>query len=280
VRSTTTFKLYRYQLLPIDRHTGDLYDGLTTAQLIDRKNEIFAQAIPFIARHTHRGTQLAVQVDGPESDAFVLRIAPRRALLRETPEFRLEQIENWPHVTAIVLNRPDEQLLAVQDKPIAFTSTNTVVRLIQSATRGALERAGLRLHIESLFSRENFWALIKQHRGRVTWIEFALVTPNMANISNTLAEDFKNLAKGTNASQSNVQLRSDPASALNIQPDDPEVKGLVDYASEGGGDISVKIRGFRKRIHTSSSVRETEMDDLQLSGPVAQIASILRGLLK
>lgn len=280
MRSTTTFKLYRYQLLPIDRHTPDLYDGLSTAQLIERKNEIFAQALPFVARHTHRGAQLAVQVEGPENDAFVLRIAPRRALIRETAEFQLEHIENWPHVTAIVLNRPNEQILAVQDKPIAFTSTNTVVRLIQSATRGTLERAGLRLHIESLFSRENFWGLIKQYKGKVTWIEFELVTPNMANISNTLAEDFKNLAKDTNASQSNVQLRSDPASALNIEPSDPEVKGLVDYASEGGGDISVKIRGLRKRIHTSSSVRETEMDDLQLSGPVAQVAAILRGILK
>ncbi|RYD16241.1 MAG: hypothetical protein EOP90_05490 [Lysobacteraceae bacterium] len=280
MRSTTTFKLYRYQLLPIDRHTADLYEGLTTAQLIERKNDIFAQAIPFVARHTHRGVQLAVQVEGPESDAFVLRIAPRRALIRETPEFQLEHIENWPHVTAIVLNRPDEQLLAVQDKPIAFTSTNTVVRLIQSATRAMLERAGLRLHIESLFSRENFWGLIKQYKGRVTWIEFELVTPNMANISNTLAEEFKTLAKDTNASQSNVQLRSDPDSALNIEPNDPQVKGLVDYASEGGGDISVKIRGLRKRIHTSSAVRETEMDDLQLTGPTAQVAGILRGLLK
>lgn len=280
MRSTAMFKLYRYQLLPIDRHTDDLYGGLSPAQLIERKNDIFAQTLPFVAQYTHRGGHLAVQVDGPEADAFVLRIAPRRALLRETPDFHLEHIENWPHVTAIILNRADEQILAVQDKPIAFTSTNTVVGLIQSATRDSLRRAGLSLHIESLFSRENFWGLIEQYTGKVTWIGFELVTPNMANISSTLAEDFKNLAKSTNASQSNVQLRSDPNSALHIKPEDPEVKGLVDYASEGGGDISMKVRGLRKRIHTSSSVRETEMDDLQLSGSASQVAAVLRGLLE
>lgn len=278
--STSRFKLYRYQLLPIDRHADDLFDGMTPAQLIERKNEIFAKSIPYLERHTHRRGELAVQVNGPESDAFVLRIAPRRDLVRETVEFQLEHIENWPHVTAIILNRPNEQMLAIQEKTIAFNSTDTVVRLIQAATRMSLEKAGLRIHIESLFSREDFWSLLDRHRGKVTWIDFELVTPNMANISNTLADEFKSLAKSTNAAQSNVQLRSDPASSLNINPEDSEVKGLVDYASEGGGDITLKVKGLRKRIHTSSSVRETEMDDLQLSGSAAQVAAVLRGLLK
>lgn len=274
------FKLYRYQLLPIDRHSDDLFGGLTPAQLIERKNEIFEKAVPFLARHKHRRGELVVGVSGPEKDAFVLRIAPRRDLTRETVEFQLEQIENWPHVTAVILNRPDEQMLAIQEKTIAFSSTDTVVRLIQAATRAPLEKAGLRLHVESLFSQADFWGLLKQHRGKVTWIEFHLVTPNMANISNTLADDFKVLAKSTNASQSTVKLCSDPASSLQIKPEDPEVKGLVDYASEGGGDITLKVRGLKKRIHTSSSIRETEMDDLQLSGSPAQVAAVLRGLLK
>lgn len=280
MRSSNNFKLYRYQLLPIDRHTDDLYEGMSPAQLIERKNEIFARALPFVSHHTHRGNALSVRVDGPEDEAFVLRIAPRRALLRETPEFGIEQLENWPHVAAIILNKPHEQLIAVQDKPTAFSSTNTVVKLLQSATRAPLERAGLRLLVESLFNEEDFWSLIRQHQGKVTWIEFELITPNMANISNTLADTFKNLAKDTNATKSNVQLRSDPASSLHIEPTDPKVKGLVDYASQGGGDISVKVKGLRKRIHTASSVRETQVDDLQLSGPVAQVAAILRGILR
>lgn len=280
MRSTTPFKLYRYQLLPIDRHTDDLYGGLTATQIIERKNDIFAKAVPFIEHYRHRGSALSVRVDGPEDDAFVLRIAPRRSLRRETAEFRIEQIDNWPHVTAILLNRPNEQYIAVQDKPVAFASTNTVVSLLEAATRTPLARAGLRLHVESLFNQETFWSLVKQYQGKVTWVDFEFVTPNMANISKKLSETFKSLAKDTNASQSNLQLCSDPSAALHIDPSDPEVQGLVDYASQGGGDISIKVRGLRKRIQTSSSIRETEMDDLQLSGSAAQIANALRGLLK
>lgn len=278
--SLTTFKVYRYQLLPIDRHTDDLYDGLTTAQLIDRKNSIFAQTVPFIRTHRHRGSDLSVRLESAESDAFILSIASRRALTRETPDFRIEQIENWPHVTTIILNKPDEQYIVVQDRPAAFANTDTVVKLIESATRASLQRSGLRLHTERVFSKSHFWHLVREFRDKITWIEFEFVTPNMANISNTLSGTLKELAKDTNASQSNLQLRSDPASALDIEPNDQTVQGLVDYTSEGGGDISMKIKGLRKKIQTSRSIREIELDDLQLSGPPEQIAGILREALK
>lgn len=278
--SSTTFKVYRYQLLPIDRHTDDLYGGLTTSELIERKNSIFAQTIPFIRTHRHRGSDLSVRLESTDDDTLILSIASKRALTRETPDFRKEQIENWPHVTAIILNRPDEQFIVVQDRPTAFASTETVVKLIQRATRASLERAGIRLHTERVFSKSYFWQLVQQFQDKITLIEFAFVTPNMANISNTLSDTLKELAKDTNSSQSNLQLRSDPASALDLGPTDPTVQGLVEYTSQGGGDISIKVKGVRKRIQTSNSVREIELDDLQLSGPPDQIAGILREMLR
>lgn len=278
--SLTTFKVYRYQLLPIDRHTDDLYDGLTSAQIIERKNQIFAKTIPFVRTHRHRGSDLSVRLETSTSDAFVLSIASRRALTRETPDFRIEQVENWPHITTIILNRSDEQYIAVQDRHAAFASTDTVVKLIESATRASLQRSGLRLHTERVFSKNHFWQLVREFQDKITWIEFEFVTPNMANISNTLSDTLKELAKDTNSSQSNLQLRSDPAAALDLDPSDQTVQGLVDYTSEGGGDISIKIKGLRKKIQTSRSIREIELDDLQLSGPPEQIAGILRGILK
>lgn len=133
--------MYRYQLLPIDRHTGDLYDGRTTQELIQQKNEIFAKAIPFIRTYRHRGSDLSVRIDSSSNSAFVLSIASQRALTRETPDFRVEQVDNWPHTVAIVLNREDEQYVAVQDRPSAFASTDTVINLIEKATRSSLARS-------------------------------------------------------------------------------------------------------------------------------------------
>lgn len=278
--SLTTFKIYRYQLLPIDRHTDDLYGGLTNEQLIEQKNAIFAKTIPFIQSHRHRGSDLSFRLAATANDAFILSIASRRALIRETPDFRVEQIENWPHVTAIILNRSEEQYILVQERSAAFASTDTVVKLIQGATKASLTRAGLRLHPERTFRKSYFWELVQEFHNKITWVEFEFVTPNMANISNTLSSTLKTLAKDTNSSQSNLQLRSDPASSLDLDKTDETVQGLVEYTSEGGGDISLKVKGLRKRIHTSSSVREIQLDDLQLSGQPDQVAEVLRSLLK
>lgn len=278
--SLTTFKVYRYQLLPIDRHTDDLYEGLSTEQLVERKNSIFGKSITFISTYRYRGSGLSVRIQSHENEIFVLSIAPMRALTRETPDFRVEQIENWPHITAIILNRPDEQFIVVQDRHTAFANTDTVLKIIDVATRASLQRSGLRLHTERVFSKGVFWQLVEQYRNKITWIDFEFVTPNMANISATLSDTLKKLAKGTNSTTSNLQLRADPASALEIDPEDETVQGLVDYTSEGGGDIAVKIKGLRKRIQTSSSIREIELDDLQLSGSPEQIAAILRSALK
>lgn len=280
MKSTTTFKVYRYQLLPIDRHTEDLYEGLKTADIIEKKNDIFAQAIPFIKSHQYRGSDLSVHTGSASKDTIIISIASRRALARETPDFRTEHLEHWPKIKTIILNRPDEQFIVIQDRPAAFANTDTVLNIIRNATRLSLQKAGLRLHTETVFNENFFWELAREYKDKITWIDFEFITPNMSNISVSLSQTLKELAKGTNSSQSNLQLRSDPASALKIDPEDPVVGGLVDYTSKGGGDISIKIKGVRKKIKTSSAVREIELDDLELSGPAENISAILRGLLK
>lgn len=275
-----TFKMYRYQLLPIDRHTGDLYDGRTTEELIQQKNEIFSSAIPFIRAYRHRGSDLSVRIDSSKNNAFILTIAPQRALTIETPDFRVERVDNWPHTVAIVLNRKDEQYVAVQDRPSSFASTDTVINLIEKSTRASLAKAGLRVHFERMFHQSYFWSIVNEYRNRITWVGFDFVTPNMANISSTLSNTLKRLAKDTNTAQSNLQLRSDPASSLDLRTDDETVQGLVDYTSEGAGDISLKVKGIRKRLHTSHSTREIQLNDLELSGPADQVAGVIRKLLK
>lgn len=278
--SSTSFKLYRYQLLPIDRHTGDLYQRMSVAQLIERKNELFAKAMDFVGEYKHARRALLVHVDATNNDAFFLRLAPSRPLTRELPDFRVEEMENWPHVTAIILNRPDEQYIAVQERAAAFENTDTVIKVIKNATRLALERAGLRLHIESMFSENFFWELVEEHRDRITWVDFEFITPNMANISKTLSEALKDLSKDTNAVKSDLQLRSDPAAALDLSSSNETVKGLVNYTSQGGGDITIKVKGIRKRLHTATSSRVVSMSELEITAPPDQAADILRKILK
>jgi hypothetical protein len=133
---------------------------------------------------------------------------------------------------------------------------------------------------EPLFEKKVFWDLIEKYKGRIQEIDFELVTPNMANISAVLPENLREFAKRTNAVKSRVAITSDGASALKIDNTDPVVNALVDYSSEGGGDIAIRLAGIKKKVHTSRTVREVSIDEAVLQGAPENVASILRELLK
>ena len=278
----TNFRIYRYQLLPLDRNeTKDLFHDLSPNEIIARKNEFFAEALTALPNNLgRRDSETIVHISSISQDLFSIQLAPSRPLTRETPNFQLEKIENWPHITAFILNSSEDQYLLIQDRASAFATTDTVANLIKRGTRHILEKTGLSLHIEPLFNKTYFWNLVEEYKNRITCLEFEFITPNMANISQTLANTLKTLGKDTNSVREELTLTSDAASSLDISQNNPTIQGLVDYTSEGGGDITIKIKGIRKKFHTSKSTRDVYLSGIELSAKPEQIINILREALK
>ena len=277
----TIFKAYRYQLLPLDRNeTKDLYQDYSVEQIISRKNEFFAEALNHLPKVSHKRVEVSVLIREIQQDFFRIHLAPSRPLTRETTDFRREKVENWPHIDAYVLNKPEDQLLIIQDRPTAFANTDTVANIILRSTRGALDKIGLSLQIEPLFNEAYFWDLVNQYNNKITWVEFDFVTPNMANISKTLASTLKSLGKDTNAVKEQLTLRSDPSSSLDISHNNPTIQGLVDYTSRGAGDIKLKIKGIRKRFQTSNSRREVHLSGVEITADAEDIVEIIREALR
>lgn len=279
--SHTTFRAYRYQLLPLDRNdTKDLYHARTPHEIIEQKNALFAETLGAFKNIRHRDSEIIVKVEKCRNDLFRLQLAPSRPLTRETPDFQQEKIDNWPHIEALLLNGSNDQYLLIQDRVSAFASTDTVANLIKRGTKPFLEKLGLSLHIEAIFDKTYFWELVDEYKNRITWIEFEFITPNMANISKTLADTLKNLGKETNAVKEELSLTSDPGSSLDISPENETIQGLVDYTSQGGGEITLKIKGIRKRMHTSKSTKEVYLSGLELTASSEQIVQIIKEALK
>jgi hypothetical protein len=111
-------------------------------------------------------------------------------------------------------------------------------------------------------------------------VEFEFITPNMSNISRTLSESLKSLGKDTNAVREDLAITSDPAVSLDISPSNETIQGLVEYTSEGGGDITVKVKGIRKRFHTSKSSREVNLSGLEITASPEQIIAVIREALR
>lgn len=277
----TSFRIYRYQLLPLDRNeTKDMFHDIQSDEIIKRKNEFFSGSLLELPNLKRRKSEIIVRVLPLSTELISLQLAPSRPLTRETTNFQLEKIENWPHITAFVLNSPEDQYLLIQDRISAFASTDTVANLVKRGTKHTLEKIGLTLHIEPLFNKAYFWGLVEEYRNRITCLEFEFITPNMSNISQTLANTLKDLGKDTNAVCEELTLSSDAASSLDISQSNETILGLVEYTSEGGGDITLKVKGIRKKFHTSKSTREVYLSGLELTAKPEQIVNIIREALK
>lgn len=274
------FHLYRYQLLPVDRYfQGDLLGVKSVEELIAKKNELFAAALRTPRSFTSARSDTATQRLIESGDFFLYRIASNRSLQHETREFTTEFIDNWPKVLVVIWNHPDRQLVAIQHRAAAFQDTEAVMRLIFDSVEPTLAKHQLTVDWEPLFEKRVFWDLVEKHKGKIHEIDFELITPNMANISGVLPENLRQFAKCTNAVKSRVAITSDPSASLKVEPNDDVMKALVEYSSEGGGDIAIRLIGMKKKIHTSRSVREISIDETRIRGTPEQIEAALRELL-
>jgi hypothetical protein len=277
----TIFKAYRYQLLPLDRNeTKDLFHNYSSEQIVANKNRFFAEALTQLPKAKHKRVELNIKIEAIGQEFFRLQLAPSRPLTRETHDYRREKVENWPHIDAYILNNPDDQLLIIQDRATAFGNTDTVANILLRGTRSYLDKIGLSLQIEPLFDEAYFWGLVNQYSNKIIWVEFEFITPNMANISRTLAETLKSLGKETNAVREQLTLRSDPSSSLDISHENVTIQGLVDYTSQGAGDIKLKVKGIRKSFQTSNSRREVHLSGIELTAGAKEITEFIKEALR
>lgn len=278
--SKSRFNLYRYQLLPKNRYfQGDLYGPSSIEELIELKNSIFAEALDSPTLFKCDRLEITVQKAFEDEDFYLFRVAVNRSVHLETKDFGSRSVANWPKIWVAVWNSPDVQMIAIQQRVQAFQDSKSVVKLLAKSIEDSLSRHQLIIAVEPLFEEKLFWDLIDKHKGRIKKVEFELVTPNMASISKALPEDLRAFAKKTNAVKSKLTLEADPDSALVLEKDDKTVEGLASYTSEGGGNISISLSGLKKKINTSTTVKEIEIGDAKLEGSAEEIAQILKSLM-
>jgi hypothetical protein len=265
------FELFRYQLLPLTQHVqmdmfpDETFRGISSVQeLRARKNEIFAHVLSELPRLQYRQTELNHRMDLVSPPWFVIEINTQKTLEREREDFETERLDTWPHVAVIINNQPDVQLIAISRNQRAFSSGAVVAKLLQDNIQELLSRFYLNIQVEALFEKNKFWNLVEEYEGRISSVNFELISPNMANISKSLEIDLARLNADTNSHRTDLKLNSSDGGVLEIKRDNPLLNSLVDYSSQGGGDIELKIKRLKKTIRTSKSVREVSIDELSL----------------
>ena len=268
--TSRTFQLYRFQILPtIGEQQLDLFfpqeQFATLEELKSKKNDIFAEALRNLKALHHPRAELTHKFD-EIGDYFVLKIGANRSLKRITKEFEIEELDNWPSVYVVINNDPDSQLMAIELEEEAFYRTSTVANIITSNLNDKLRNYRLTLEINPTFVKNEFWNLVSTHKNRITRTQFFMVAPNLANISKNLELDLGEIKSRTNSLHTNVSLQSPKSESLSLSEKDSFTNSLVNYASEGGGTVHLKVKGIRKTIKTEDSVKSVEIDEVYFTG--------------
>jgi len=277
---TTSFNLYRYQIIPKDRYfQGALFGEIqSVTDLIAHKNKFFYDALKNTTEWRGKRTLVKGECIYDMNDFLLYKFAPRRTTKIENEHFQEEQYDDWPSILIAFWNDEDKQIIAIQDRKKAFQNTKSVADMIADTLNLTLLHQQLKVFIEPRFHKEAFWNIIKTNEHKVKNVAFELITPNMANISHALSEDLKSMAKNTNTMKTKLEIDAED-SVLHIEDDDKQINSLVDYASEGGGDISIKVKGIKKRIHTSKSIKTIEINELDMNGDTKIIVDFLKKLI-
>lgn len=261
-----------------DQQISLLDEKLTTEELISRKNHFFGQVLKNLNSLYYQSKPLNFDRRLEDDPWHVFRFSRRKSIRRENKDFKVETIDDWPHVTAIVFNDPDVQKIAIERNSRAFDNTFVVSKILTENFQKALEDYGLSVEIEAIFEESHFWDLIAKYRGEIASVDFELVSPNMANMSKSLNERLKAMTKATNSERTNLKFNSARSSALEFDQSDRDLAGIVEYAAKGGGDIKLRLKGLNRRISTREAVKTIEIDELTVEGPSRDVLTLINKL--
>jgi len=168
--------------------------------------------------------------------------------------------------------------VAIQYSTKVFSNTNTVAEILEENLNRVLIPMGLHVYFEPLFEKKQFWEIVYTYPERIIQAEFELISPNLANISQALKIDLRSLNTSTNTQKTKLQLNSDKESSLTLSESDPVINSLVDYSSEGGGNISLRVKGLKKKIQTNNSVTSVEVDEIALEAEAKDLSKFFEFL--
>lgn len=278
------FEQYRYQLVPISTNIQLTIEGVVNSyeDLVYHKNEFLFRVLDINNfRIIGRGTELIYKVLGGDDNARLIKLGKEKEINIDTKDFTEETISTYPNVYIYFDNNPEHQFIYVQRNYKAFSSTQTVINLLEGALNRYLHKLQLKIYIKPIIEKEGFWDIVNSYQGVITKLSFELIKPNLANISSTLTDDLKSLQKNTNSHTTKLELNAPTGRTLeNINQTNQDVAGIVDYAISGGGDVGVKAKGIRKTIRTDNHT-EISIDELYIVGKSETAAfSVLKELLQ
>lgn len=278
---TLNFHIYRYHLLPISRNNQQtrLFQDkeLTYEEIKEKKNQFFKEVLDVLVDSKSNSNPLKLYHQ--EGDFYLFKIAQKKTTTIYQ-NFENLIIDNEPYVYIIINNHPEVQKIAISENSEAFSNPDVVRNILKKVFNKDLSRYGLNIEIETLFDKVDFWNYVSKHKYDIKYINFQFIKPNLANISGSLPEDFRNFADDVNSHESHISVKAPENGTLeNIDKSNKEIKGLVDYTAEGAGSIKLKVKNVRKQLNTKENPVIFQAEEIEIEGAPDQVIKMYQNIV-
>lgn len=265
--------LYRYQILPIDVQPNLLFD---LEKLIQKKNFYFQEAV------------LNLKISGKDEnkrrysyelvryiESKIMMITSRQKKVKYIREDHTEdKIASFPFVHLIFDNDKDYQILAVENK--SDYKPATIVNLLEKTLQNYLKKDNLTVKFSPIYRENDFWLYLEKNKNNISSVTFSIITPNMSNISSRLCDDIKTTAKMTGAAVTDLKLSADKNGSLHIDQGNTMLDGIIDYTSQGGGEISAQSKKSKLSFSSNDFQLTIEVSEEFLKECLPNIIEIIR----
>lgn len=285
------FETYRYQLSPLTskiqysfKYGDEDFEIESADELKKRKNEIVARILAapsfsVTSRQSEVRTKLLHKLD----EIFVFRLGVRRSAHIFSEDFRKSDIPNWPNFLVVFCNDPEIQKIAIQRTYGAFQTTQAIATILKKSLENHLRRFQLGIQVGSISEKQEFWKIIQRYQGKIVHLKFDLISPNLASMSKAIQPTLRGLLlqqkAQLNANRVGLDFTAPVHSALTIEKNNKLISSAAEYASQGGGEGTLRIRGYSKKIKTAESTTEITVDSIVLDKSTPEVVAEFRRLL-
>ena len=257
-----TFALYNYEFeqLPDDDFFGKPLRKQLSDESFAHRQARFGQLLmddysgtkPLIYANK-RGTQYIHQfIAKPDDGIFAMMLLNNHKRTTHDKSLQPHSIDDYRRCIVFVDNRPGIQRLAIEVNPAAFTKLSTVENILFHTLSVALaSRFAITIRLEHLFQAARFWDIVGDsftYPKGFQKVVFSWPKPNLDRINKRI-EFIRGARMGT---KSKICIIADARKGFSavIDKQDEWLTGMVDAASEVGGDGSITLlpNGMKRTI--------------------------------
>ena len=278
---TIIFSEYTYHLLPLETEQTalELHGPKPTFEVLKKtKNTVFDEIIKTL-EDAKKERNLFKLIDNTDN-MYLFKVSNKK-YFKKFEDFTGTEVKTEPYVYVIINNDPEVQKIYISEDIEVFSSVNATKTVLITIFKKYLHLKYLNIETSEVFDAKSFWTLVREHQGKIKYINIEMIKPNLASISKSLPDAFRKFAENTNAHRSNILLKAPENGRLEkINESNKDLEGLVDYSSKGGGEIKVKVKGITKQLKTSDNIKKTYIAQVYLEGSHDQVLKMYKEIIE